>query len=55
MMSCGFQVNVSWNSISSFGCSYISEGVGACRWLQELKIGHNWYTLECAFFATRDT
>jgi hypothetical protein len=36
------QVNVSWNSISSAGCGYVSEGINACRWLDEFKIGHNW-------------
>jgi hypothetical protein len=36
------QVSISWNSISSAGCGYIAEGINACRWLDEFKIGHNW-------------
>jgi hypothetical protein len=39
------QVDISWNSVSSIGCSHIQEGINACRWLLEFKMGHNRYVV----------
>jgi hypothetical protein len=36
-----FQVNISWNSITSAGCTYLKEGIDMCRCLVEFMIGHN--------------